>query len=492
MKRYIGTLWVVVVLLASCNDSDEVSAPSFAWAGSDRKIDLSWADKVGTENFPNGTTFSANDFGAVSDSCVSSTQSIQKAIDHCFSQGGGTVVLDPGDYLTGAIFLKSGVNLRLDKGVTLHGSADIDDYPEFMTRIAGIEMVWPAALINVMDCENAAVSGEGIIDCHGNIFWDKFREMRKEYEAKGLRWIVDYDCKRVRGILVSNSRNISLSNFTLLRPGFWSIQMLYSEYCTLDNLTIRCNIGGRGPSTDGIDVDSSSFVLIENCDIDCNDDNICLKAGRDADGLRVNRPTEYVVIRNCIARKGGGLITCGSETSGGIRNILGYNLKAEGTNTVLRLKSALNRGGFIENIYVSDVQADQVNNVMEATQNWNPSYSYSKLPDGYSERNLPDHWSVMLTPVVPEEKGYPFFRHVYLANVKATRVQQFISASGWDSDLQLTDFHLYNIQAECERAGKIIYTKNFSLKNVVLKTKEGDKILLRANTNLTAELRYNE
>ena len=90
-------------------------------------------------------------------------------------------------------------------------------------------------------------------------------------------------------------------------------------------------------------IDSSTNILIENCEVDCNDDNICLKAGRDADGLRVNRPTENIIVRGCIARKGAGLITCGSETSGCIRNVLGYNLQAYGTSSTLRLKSAMNR-----------------------------------------------------------------------------------------------------------------------------------------------------
>lgn len=116
--------------------------------------------------------------------------------------------------------------------------------------------------------------------------------MRKDYEKRKLRWIVDYDCKRVRGMLISNSRHITLKDFTLIRTGFWGCQVLYSDQCTLNGLKINNNVGGHGPSTDGIDIDSSTNILIENCEVDCNDDNICLKAGRDADGLRVNRPTE--------------------------------------------------------------------------------------------------------------------------------------------------------------------------------------------------------
>ena len=317
------------LLTAACvtPTAKQAGSNSFEWGQVPQQPDLSWADSVGSRQMPgNSLILSANSFGAVADSTVLSTEAIQKAIDSCSVSGGGTVTLQPGYYQTGALFVKSGVNLQLDKGVTLLASPHIHHYPEFRSRIAGIEMTWPAAVINIVNEKNAAVSGEGTLDCRGKVFWDKYWEMRKEYEKKGLRWIVDYDCKRVRGILVERSSDITLKGFTLMRTGFWGCQVLYSNYCTIDGLVINNNLGGHGPSTDGIDIDSSTNILIENCDVDCNDDNICIKSGRDADGLRVNLPTENIVIRNCIARKGAGLITCGSETSGSIRNILGYNL----------------------------------------------------------------------------------------------------------------------------------------------------------------------
>lgn len=90
----------------------------------------------------------------------------------------------------------------------------------FLRVLPGIEMTWPSAVVNIMDAENAALTGEGFIDCRGKVFWDKYWEMRKEYEKKKLRWIVDYDCKRVRGILVSNSKHITLKDFALVRTGF--------------------------------------------------------------------------------------------------------------------------------------------------------------------------------------------------------------------------------------------------------------------------------
>lgn len=483
-------LFMVTSLLYGCKTNKNEVIPSFSWIKPGNTIDLSWTKNVGAHKFPGNRIVNANLFGAVNDSTILSTHAIQMAIDSCHNVGGGIVTFDPGHYTTGALFIKDGVNLQIGKDVTLYGSTNIDDYPEIPSRIAGIEMTWPSAVINFLNCENAALSGEGIIDCRGKVFWDKYWEMRKDYEQRGLRWIVDYDCKRVRGILASNSKNITLKDFTLMRTGFWGIQLLYSEYCTINGLTINNNIGGHGPSTDGIDIDSSVSILIENCDVDCNDDNICLKAGRDADGLRVNKPTENVVIRNCITRKGAGLITCGSETSGGIRNILGYNCKAIGTSTVLRFKSALNRGGVVENIYVSDIDATDVKDVIAADLNWNPKYSYSELPSEYENTELPHHWKVMLTPVEPEEKGYPSFRNVYFSNVNVSNAEQFIAASGWNEELKLENFNFFNITAQTKKAGRIIFTNQFDLKKINLTTANGDKILTRDNTNLITDINY--
>lgn len=485
---YIAALAMFTGCATPKQSNDEI--PSFNWITSDQPIDLSWAKEVGAKTFPEGKTFSANTFGAVNDSTVLSTEAIQAAIDSCHNSGGGTVTLEPGYYATGALFIKQGVNFEVGKGVTLYASTDINDYPESRTRVAGIEMVWPSAVLNIKDTDNAAISGEGVIDCRGKVFWDKYWEMRTAYVKEDLRWIVDYDCKRVRGILVSNSTNVTLKDFTLMRTGFWGTQVLYSKNCTVNGITIDNNKGGHGPSTDGIDIDSSSFILIENCDVDCNDDNICIKAGRDADGLRVNRPTEYVVVRNCTTQRGAGLITCGSETSGGIRHVLGYNLRAKGTSAALRIKSAMNRGGFVENIYMADVVADSVRSILAADLNWNPSYSYSELPATFEGKEIPEHWKVMLTKVEPKEKGYPRFKNIYLANVKANGCNQFITAAGWSDSLRLENFQLNNIEAEVQKAGRIKLTNGFILKGIKLKTADGNPLELEDNIDLTTDVQY--
>lgn len=459
--------------------------------------DLSWAADVGARMHPeNLRVYNVSDYGAVPDGKTINTKAIQNAIDDCTSAGGGIVTFSTGRYLTGSIYVKEGVHLKLPRGVVLSGSTDINDYPEMDTRVAGIEMVWPSALINVLNQKNVMLSGEGIIHGQGKVFWDSYRNLRRDYEARGLRWIVDYDSKRPRTLLVSESSDVTIKDLTFRQAGFWTIQILYSTYCTVDGVIIQNNIGGHGPSTDGVDIDSSSRILVENCDIDCNDDNFCLKSGRDADGLRVNRPTEYIVIRNCISRAGGGLLTCGSETSGGIRYVLADGLKAKGTMVGIRLKSAMNRGGTTEYIYVRNVEMEDVGTVFEASMNWNPAYSYSKLPEEYKEKKLPEHWNKMLEKV-PESKGTPYFNNVYLSDINVSGSREFMNVSG-SKESMMRNFYFSNINADVIKTGNVSYADNWEFSNVNIKSEDlqpplienSSRVIFPANNTSDADIRF--
>ncbi|MEN9684499.1 MAG: hypothetical protein RLZZ28_285 [Bacteroidota bacterium] len=433
---------------------------------------MDWVKKVGARSFPASTKiYSANAYGAVNDGNTISTAAIQQAIDACAANGGGIVNFKPGTYISGSIFLKNKVHLRIDKSVLILGSQDFKDYPEINTRIAGIEMVWPAALINIIDAKNAAVTGEGIVNARGKFCWDKYWAMRKDYDTRGLRWIVDYDAKRVRTFLVQNATDITLKGLTFKNAGFWTVQLLYSNHITVDAVTIKNNEDGNGPSTDGIDIDSSTWTLIQNCDIDCNDDNFCLKAGRDWDGLRVNRPTEYVVIRKCLARRGAGLVTLGSETSGGIRHVLATELLARHTDNGLRIKSATTRGGTIEDIYFQNTIMDSVKNVFSFTLNWNPAYSYSELPKGINYDSIPAHWKSMLQKVTPVEKGIPHAKNVYVSGLKVTNAQNLFSVVGLEQSY-LTNFVYSNSTIATDLIGTAEYTRNWKFSNVIMDVKK--------------------
>jgi len=452
--------------------------PLKAFAGPDP----GWTTKVGARSFPSAKTI-ITVTGAAKDGSTLATKAIQSAIDNAAAGGGGTVIFEPGTYLTGSIFLKEGVELRIDKDVELIGSQHFEDYPGIDTRIAGIEMKWPAALLNIIGVKKAAITGEGKVNARGKFCWDKYWAMRKEYDPKGLRWIVDYDAQRVRTLLVQNSEDITIKGLTFIDAGFWTVQVLYSKYVTVDGIVVRNNEDGHGPSTDGVDIDSSSWVLVQNCDIDCNDDDFCLKAGRDWDGLRVNRPTEYVVIRHCMARKGGGLLTIGSETSGGIRHVLATDLTAKGTGNGFHIKSATTRGGTVEDIHVRNITMDSVGNAILFTMNWNPAYSYSTLPPGYNPDSIPAHWKTMLHKVEPAEKGTPHFKDIYVSNIKVASAKKAIAATGLDYSL-ITGVHIDNTTINAVTAGDISYAKDWQLDHFSVTTKDGSTIQVKNSTDV--------
>ncbi len=421
--------------------------------------------------------FDVTSYGAKGDAATVNTASIQKAIDAAAKAGNGVVVFKPGVYLSGALFLKSHMELRLDRGVEIRGVQDLAAYPVMQTRVAGIEMKWPSALINVYEQSHVKIGGKGSLDGDGKIWWDKYWKMRREeYEPKGLRWAVDYDCQRPRLIQVYKSTDIDLQGLTLKRPGFWTVHICYSQRVTVDGLVIRNNTDGRGPSTDGVDIDSSSDVLVTHCDIDCNDDAICLKAGRDADGLRVNRPTEKIRIYDNTVRGGAAGVTIGSETSGGIRDIdvKGLTVLAAVPAGIL-FKSASTRGGTMENITIANVTTVGVATPVSITLNWNPSYSYAKLPDGI--KDMPDYWRV-LTEVVPPEKGLPHFRKIRISGLKSTGAQRAFAVSSYP-DSPLVDFEFKDIEIEAKTAGTIANTQGWKMEGMRIKTADGSTLTVK-------------
>ncbi len=438
-----------------------------------------WVSDVGARREPKGTRiFSANSYGAVGNELKNSTRAIQHAIDACSKAGGGIVTLMPGKYVTGALFLKSDVHLRLDRGVTLLGSQDDADYPSIWTRVAGIEMKWPAALINVNEQQNVEISGGGTIDGQGEKWWNRYWDLRRIYDARGLRWAADYDAERVRLLVIWKSEDVTVKNLSLQRSGFWTTQVVYSDHVTVDGLKISDNAGS---STDGVDIDSSSRVLVQNCDIDDDDDDICLKAGRDADGLRVNRPTEYILIQNNIVRHGAGIVTFGSETSGGIRKVVVYHNQGFGTSEGIRFKSARTRGGFVEDVLIRDLTMDKVGLPFTFNLNWNPNYSYASIPK--EMKNIPASWIVLTTPVAPLERGLCEFRNITIENVNITGARKIFSAEGL-REKPIVNVKWLNISAQGRLAGIIKSARDWTMRSVKLKTSEGDDLKISNSDNV--------
>lgn len=419
--------------------------------------------------------FRVKDYGAAGDGIVLDTEAIQAAIDdgerHASLKNKVKILVEAGNYLTGSLFLKSNMEFHMEEGALLLGTTDESKYPIFRTRVAGIEMNWPAAIININNCEHVKVTGKGTINGQGPYWWNKYwgedgkGGMRKEYDAKGLRWCVDYDCQRVRNMVVMESRDIELSGFESVRSGFWNIHLCYSEDVRVEGLSIYDN---GGPSTDGIDIDSCRKVTVRNCTVACNDDSICIKSGRDADGLRVNRICEDVVIEDCEILTGAG-VTIGSETSGGARNIVIRNLNYRNTDCGFRMKSAKTRGGVIENVLVENLCMVNVKYPFSMCLNWHPTYSYCRLPNGY-EGEIPLHWKT-LTEEVEKERGIPKVKNITIRNISSVNEPGYEGTSrAFEIDAfpekPMENVIFENVRIQAKEFGRIQGVKNFKWKDV--------------------------
>lgn len=250
------------------------------------------------------------------------------------------------------------------------------------------------------------------------------------------------------------------------RAGFWTVHVCYSSDVAIDGLTIRNNEDGHGPSTDGIDIDSSRRILVANADIAVNDDALVMKAGRDSDGLRVGRPTEDVVVRDSVVREGAAGFTFGSETSGGFRNIEAYNIRVEGKVPVgILFKSAHTRGGWGKNLRLHDFTMVGIPVVMRATMNWNPAYSYATIPADV--KDVPPVWKVLATKV-PPDKGRARFEDVKIWNIKATGATTAFEIDGYP-EVPLQRFAFDRLDIEAAKGGHINDAKDWTFTNTTLR-----------------------
>lgn len=407
----------------------------------------------------------ANDLGVVGDGVIMNTAALQRAIDQA-AAARATLAFRPGVYVTGSVFLKSGMAMRIDRDVRITGAQALADYEQRPTRIAGIEMTWPSALINIYGESDVRLHGEGVIDGDGRVFWEIWKRLRDEYQPHGLRWAADYDAQRPRLIQIYNSSRVEIGGgLTLTRSGFWTLQVVYSEQVKISGIKVRNNVDGKGPSTDGVDIDSSRHVLVEHADIDNNDDAICLKCGRDSDGLRVNLPTEHVLIRNCIVRNAIAGITFGSETSGGMRHIEVHDIDVQGPvlHGVL-FKSAATRGGVLSDIHLHDISVDGARYGFAVEFNWNPVYSYPKLPADRAD--IPDYWRVMATPVPPEQ-GLPRLRDIRVDRLRLRNTNAALKLEGYpDAPLEGIAFNACDLAADAPGHARHVRQVSFSACNL--------------------------
>ena len=342
-------------------------------------------------------SYDISKFGAVGDGRILNTVFIQNAIDACSKNGGGVVVVPKGKFITGAIFLKQGVNLKIEKDGVLKGSVNQADYLQINTRWEGEERKWTSALINIIDVNNVEVYGEGTIDGSGTE-WPGFgrqpgQQMQQLSQAARDSIMKLPRLGRPRLICFQNCRNVRIHDLNFRNQAVWCLHILYCKDVIVKNLNIRA--AHTIPSSDGIDVDSSNGVLITGCFIDDNDDCITIKSGKDADGLRVNRPSENIIVEKCRFGYGHGGVAMGSETSGGIRNVKIRNCEVDSGNWApIRFKTQPSRSGIVENIEYRNIHINNAKQAFEFNMEWR-----------------------MVPPVAPPAKVLPVVRNVRFINV---------------------------------------------------------------------------
>ncbi|WP_207493702.1 glycoside hydrolase family 28 protein [Aridibaculum aurantiacum] len=323
-------------------------------------------------------------YGAVGDGKTINTEAFRKAIEVCNKEGGGRVVVPVGNFLTGPIHLKSNVNLHVSKGATISFSTKPEDYlPLVFTRWEGVELMGYSPLIYAFEQNNIAITGQGTLDGMANATnWWPWKGQTQYGFVKGQPSQVDKDKRAALfkmaedGVPVSERKfgtgsylrpqfvqpyrcnNVLIEGVTIINSPMWILNPVLCNNVTIQGVTVTSN----GPNNDGCDPESCKNVLIKDCYFNTGDDCIAIKSGRNADGRRINVPSENIIVQGCKMANGHGGVVIGSEISGGVRNVFAEdcNMSSPELDRALRIKTNTARGGVIENIYMRNVTVGQV------------------------------------------------------------------------------------------------------------------------------------
>ncbi len=282
-----------------------------------------------------GKQFVITDYGAVTDSLIIQTAAIQNTINEAARQGGGVIVIPKGTFLSGALFFKPKTSLYVSEGGVLKGSDSIADYPLMPSRMEGQNLEYYPALINAYGVDGFTISGKGIINGNGLKYWKAFWQRRKENPA-----CTNLEVSRPRLVFIWNSNNVLLQDVRLINAGFWSSHFYKCSNVKIIDLHIYSPYEPiKAPSTDAIDIDVCSNVLIKGCYLSVNDDAIALKGGKgpSAEKDSQNGENTNIIIENCEFGFCHSALTCGSESIHN-KNIIMRNCNVNKAKRLLWLK----------------------------------------------------------------------------------------------------------------------------------------------------------
>jgi len=282
-----------------------------------------------------GKQFVITSFGAVNDSMVLQTNVIQHTIDEVAKVGGGVVVIPKGTYLSGALFFKPKTHLFVAEGGVLKGSDDIANYPKMPSRMEGQNLDYFPALVNAYNVDGFTISGQGTINGNGQKYWESFWKRRKENKN-----CTNLEVSRPRLLFIWNCKNVQIQDVKLHNSGFWTSHYYKCDHVKILDLNIFSpHTVLKAPSTDAIDIDACTNVLVSGCYMSVNDDAIALKGGKGpwADKDPNNGENTNILIENCEFGFCHAAVTCGSEAIHN-RNVLIRNCHINEAMRVLWLK----------------------------------------------------------------------------------------------------------------------------------------------------------
>lgn len=320
--------------------------------------------------------FNINKYGAKADGRTVNTKAIAKAIYACNKAGGGRVVVPAGTWITGPVHLRSNVNLYLEEGAVLSFVDTPDAYlPAVMTTWEGIECYNYSPLVYAFECENVAISGNGTLKPKMELWrkWFKRPEAhilasRQLYAMAATDVPVEQrqmaqgeNNMRPQLIQFNRCKNVLLEGFKIRESPFWTIHLFMCENAIARGLDVYAH----GHNNDGIDIEMTRNVLVENCKFDQGDDAVVIKSGRNRDAWRTAMPSENIVVRNCTIVHGHAVLGIGSEMSGGVRNVYMHDCDVPASVLqVLQIKTNERRGGFIENIFLDGINTEDARRVV--------------------------------------------------------------------------------------------------------------------------------
>ena len=339
------------------------------------------------------------------------TAAISAAITHVAEHGGGRVTVPAGEWLTGRIHLCSNVDLHFEKGAHVTFSSDPEDYlPTVFTVYEGIRCYNYSPLIYGYRLENVAVTGEGVLDGNGPVWW----RWAKNLLARDILYNGGLPLEeRVFGtpeyglrpmfLQIIESKNVLIEGITLNNSPCWTVHPVWCEDVIVRGVTIENPT--VSPNTDGVNIESCNRALVEDCTVvTTGDDMYCLKAGRNEDAWEVGIPCETVVIRRCrsLGPSMSGGIVIGSEMSADVRNILAEDCDFACNANCIRIKAKDGRGGVVENV----------------------DYRNLHMTEGIRGINLSFRYSCEATDDPKEPGKYmPAIRNIYCENIVCDSVK---------------------------------------------------------------------